>query len=68
MFGIPTLAEYIDVALASDRVIGIYPETKHPMWHDSLDILNGTTMSDVVLDVLLDKGYGGAVDTQAWAA
>jgi glycerophosphoryl diester phosphodiesterase len=57
---VPTLEEYIDVALTAPRVVGIYPETKHPAWHNSLDILSGTTMEDLLLDVLDAKGYRGA--------
>lgn len=63
---VPTFEEYIDLALAADRPVGIYPETKHPSWHDSLDILDGTSISDLVLDVLLAKGYGAAIDSPEW--
>lgn len=69
MFEVPTLAEYIDIALGADRVIGIYPETKHPSWHNSLDIMpEGMRMSDIVLGVLSEKGYGGDVESETWAA
>ena len=36
-----------------DRVVGIYPETKHPTWHDSLQLActNGTSFSTLLLQV-----------------
>lgn len=71
LYLVPTLEEYIKVAQASKkRVVGIYPETKHPMWHDSLDIVKnaGTTMSDIVLGVLSKYGYTGPVNSAAWNA
>ncbi|GMH40885.1 hypothetical protein BSKO_08789 [Bryopsis sp. KO-2023] len=67
-FLVPTLEEYIDVALGADHAIGIYPETKHPSWHNSLDIMpEGKGMSDIVLEVLLQKGYGGDINSENWA-
>lgn len=63
---IPTLDEYITVAL--DAGVGIYPETKHPTWHDALPFMAGATFSDLVLDALVARGYGGAVGSPGWAA
>jgi glycerophosphoryl diester phosphodiesterase len=60
--------EYIDVALSAPSTVGIYPETKHPTWHNQLPLMQGTSMEDLLLEVLSDKGYGGAIGTQEWAA
>ena len=42
----------------ANRTVGIYPETKHPTWHDSLPIVKAaqTTMSDIVLNVSTGRG------------
>ena len=53
---------------AGKRSVGIYPETKHPTWHDSLDILKGTSISDLLLKALKKRGYGGDVLSEKWAA
>jgi glycerophosphoryl diester phosphodiesterase len=63
---VPTFEEYIDIALGADRVVGIYPETKHPSWHDSLGILKGTSISDLVLDALKKRGYKGKAGSANW--
>lgn len=36
LYDIPTLQEIVD--LAQDRGVGIYPETKHPSYFDSIDL------------------------------
>ena len=59
-----TLEEYIKVALAADRPVGIYPETKFPEYHDAL--LSGTTISHIVLGVLTKYGYEGPMGSHAW--
>jgi glycerophosphoryl diester phosphodiesterase len=64
---VPTVQEYIDVALSANRTIGIYPETKHPSWHNALPILEGTTMEDLLLEVLTANGYKGNVASDTWA-
>lgn len=56
------------VALGADRVIGIYPETKHPMWHNSLDITEGTTFEDILVELLSKYCYGGDITSDTWAA
>eukprot|EP01023_Acetabularia_acetabulum_P045916 TRINITY_DN4682_c1_g1_i1.p1 TRINITY_DN4682_c1_g1~~TRINITY_DN4682_c1_g1_i1.p1 ORF type:complete len:543 (-),score=61.04 TRINITY_DN4682_c1_g1_i1:495-2123(-) len=67
-FKVPSLEEYIKVAQGAERTVGIYPETKHPTWHDNLDILKhaGTTISDIVLDVLTKYGYKGDMQSLSW--
>ncbi|KAG2435711.1 hypothetical protein HXX76_006909 [Chlamydomonas incerta] len=69
LFAIPTLEEYIAIAKRANRTIGIYPETKHPTWHDSLPIVKAaqTTMSDIVLNVLKKHGYKGPINSKAWS-
>jgi glycerophosphoryl diester phosphodiesterase len=68
MFSIPTFQEYIDLALNAKRVVGIYPETKHPVWHDSfkLPALQGRSMTQELLRVLKKNGYGGKIDSKQW--
>lgn len=56
-FQVPTLQEVIDLAKAESarlgRVIGIYPETKHPTYHQSL----GLPLEDRLLDMLAKAGW-----------
>ncbi|KAG2491260.1 hypothetical protein HYH03_010466 [Edaphochlamys debaryana] len=68
-FEVPTLEEYIKLAQSNpNRTVGIYPETKHPTWHDSLPQVKAadTTMSDIVLNMLRKYGYRGPVNSAAW--
>jgi glycerophosphoryl diester phosphodiesterase len=54
---IPTFQEVIDLAKAEStrtgRVIGIYPETKHPIFHAAI----GLALEDRLLDVLKAAGW-----------
>jgi glycerophosphoryl diester phosphodiesterase len=56
-FKIPTLEEVIDLAKRksrdSDRTIGIYPETKHPTYHQQ----HGLALEDRLLRVLARAGW-----------
>jgi glycerophosphoryl diester phosphodiesterase len=56
-FAIPTLLEVIELAKAesvrSGRTIGIYPETKHPVFHAA----TGLPLEDRLLQVLADAGW-----------
>ena len=56
-FGIPTLDEVIDLAKRKSgeegRTIGIYPETKHPTFHQQL----GLALEDRLLAVLQRHGW-----------
>lgn len=58
-YAIPTLQEVIDLAKAESaargRVIGIYPETKHPTYHAQL----GMPLEDKLLDALKAAGWTG---------
>src|SRR5262249_13790212 len=56
-FQIPTLQEIIDLVKASKlktgRTIGIYPETKHPTFHDAA----GLSLEEPLVDILTKNGY-----------
>lgn len=56
-YQIPTFQEVIDLAKAESartgRTIGIYPETKHPLFHAAL----GLPLEDRLLDVLKAAGW-----------
>ncbi|MQA96576.1 MAG: glycerophosphodiester phosphodiesterase [Streptosporangiales bacterium] len=49
-FEIPTLAEVIDLARRNN--VGVYPETKHPSYFDSI----GLSLEEPLLGTLADKG------------
>jgi glycerophosphoryl diester phosphodiesterase len=57
VFQIPTLAEVIDlvkrIEADTGRVIGIYPETKHPTYHDQL----GLSLEEPLLETLEATGF-----------
>lgn len=56
-FSVPTLAEIIALAKTegkkAKRVIGIYPETKHPTYHNELQL----SLEDRLLSELAKHGY-----------
>jgi glycerophosphoryl diester phosphodiesterase len=55
-YAIPTFREILDLAKAAStggRVVGVYPETKHPTYHDDLKL----GLDDRLLKVLTDYGY-----------
>lgn len=56
-YQIPTLEEVIELAKTEgqtrNRVVGIYPETKHPTWHRNLNL----PLEDRLLDTLARHGY-----------
>jgi glycerophosphoryl diester phosphodiesterase len=58
-FEIPTLQEVIDLAkqksLETGRTIGIYPETKHPTYFDSI----GLSLEEPLAATLVANGYAG---------
>ncbi|KAL4451383.1 hypothetical protein ABPG77_009455 [Micractinium sp. CCAP 211/92] len=70
LFEVPTLAEYLAVAKGAPRVVGIYPETKHPSFHDSLGLqcFKGKTFTQAVIEQLAAAGYTGAINTPEWRA
>ena len=58
-FEIPTLQEVIDLAkrksAETGRTIGIYPETKHPTYFDSI----GLSLEEPLVAILNENGYIG---------
>jgi uncharacterized repeat protein (TIGR01451 family) len=54
---VPTLGEIIDlvkeVEVQTGKKIGIYPETKHPTYHDNL----GLSLEEKLIDTLKAKGF-----------
>jgi glycerophosphoryl diester phosphodiesterase len=60
LYEIPTLQEVIDLAKAKSatvgREIGIYPETKHPTFHDS----QGLSLEEPLLATLSNAGWNSA--------
>jgi glycerophosphoryl diester phosphodiesterase len=61
-FGIPTLAEEIELIQgmnrSTGRTVGIYPEIKAPAWHRA----EGQDISRIVLEVLARYGYREQAD------
>ena len=59
-FGIPTLAEILELARAAGaargRPVGVYLETKHPTFHAAL----GLPLEPPLLDTLARWGWGGS--------
>jgi glycerophosphoryl diester phosphodiesterase len=51
LYEVPTLQEVID--LAKREGVGIYPETKHPTYHDSI----GLSLEEELVEVLHRNGY-----------
>jgi glycerophosphoryl diester phosphodiesterase len=58
-FDVPTLQEVIDLIkemeLEEGRRVGIYPETKHPSYFDSI----GLSLEESLVDALHENGYRG---------
>jgi glycerophosphoryl diester phosphodiesterase len=56
-FSVPTLEEIIALAkeqsAKTGRTVGIYPETKHPTYHNDLKL----SLEDRLLDILAKHGY-----------
>ncbi len=59
MFDVPTLEEVLTLARSSrtcdGKPVGIYPETKHPSYFDTL----GLSMEEPLVELLHDHGYRG---------
>ena len=57
LYQVPTFQEVIDLAKQKsvDRIIGIYPETKHPTYFDSI----GLSLEEPLLQILTENGYKG---------
>jgi glycerophosphoryl diester phosphodiesterase len=59
-FEIPTFQEVIDLAkrksIETGRTIGVYPETKHPTYHDSI----GLSLEEPLVEILRQNGLDKA--------
>lgn len=68
MYPLVSLDQYIDFIQSASRPVGIYPETKHPTFFDSLGLkcFANTTFSDAVLKALVARGYTGPINSPAW--
>jgi glycerophosphoryl diester phosphodiesterase len=62
LYEVPTLQEVIDLAKKKSaekgRTIGIYPETKHPTYFDSI----GLSLEEPLVKILSENGYTDADD------
>ncbi|CAN1498998.1 UgpQ Glycerophosphoryl diester phosphodiesterase [Flavobacteriaceae bacterium] len=60
LYAIPTFADVIALAkqksAQTGRIIGIYPETKHPSFHEALNL----KITDKLLEVLTAEGWNNA--------
>ncbi|GBF89587.1 hypothetical protein Rsub_02305 [Raphidocelis subcapitata] len=57
-----TFEEFLDIADAAPRGVGVYPELKHPAWHNALPQMRaaGATLEAMVVAALHARGYGAA--------
>ncbi|KAI8474455.1 MAG: PLC-like phosphodiesterase [Monoraphidium minutum] len=65
-----TFSEFLALTAAARRVVGVYPETKHPAWHNALPQVRAanTTIQAMLVAALHAAGYGGRLDSAAWRA
>lgn len=59
-FLVASLKDYINVAQNAGRPVGIYPETKDPIFTNSILATSGTTFEDLLLDELRLFGYASS--------
>ena len=57
LYEIATLEDIIEVVKQSNRTVGLHLETKSPRWINSLPLMGGTTIEQLVVDVLNSHGY-----------
>ena len=64
LYPITSIDEYIQVAQSAGRPVGLYPETKHPIWVNNLDIIhdNDTTFEQLLVETLSKYGYTERTD------
>ncbi|KAL6756850.1 glycerophosphoryl diester phosphodiesterase family protein [Haematococcus lacustris] len=67
-FQVVTLEEYLQIALNAPRTVGIYPENKHPTFHNRRPevLAANTTIQDIMLNMLVKYGYTGPMNSPAW--
>ncbi|XP_038982060.1 glycerophosphodiester phosphodiesterase GDPD6-like isoform X2 [Phoenix dactylifera] len=66
-FPIITFEEFIAIALDADRIVGIYPEIKNPIFiNQHIKWANGKKFEDKFVETLLKYGYKGAYKSKDW--
>lgn len=66
-FPIITFEEYISIALDAQRVVGIYPEMKNPVFiNQHVKWADGKKFEDKFVDTLKKYGYKGAYMSKEW--
>ncbi|PKA64409.1 putative glycerophosphoryl diester phosphodiesterase 3 [Apostasia shenzhenica] len=66
-FQIITFEEFISIALAANRVVGIYPEIKNPIFvNRHVKWSNGKKFEDKFVETLVKYGYKGAYKSKDW--
>lgn len=66
-YKIITFDEYILIALYADRVVGIYPEIKSPIFiNQQVKWTDGKKFEDKFVDTLLKYGYKGEYMSENW--
>ncbi|KAJ6813967.1 glycerophosphodiester phosphodiesterase GDPD6-like isoform X1 [Iris pallida] len=66
-FSIITFEEFIAIALDANRVVGIYPEVKSPVFiNQHVKWTNGKKFEDKFVETLLKYGYTGAYKSKNW--
>ncbi|GIL73020.1 hypothetical protein Vretimale_4661 [Volvox reticuliferus] len=59
---------HLTVFQSANGNVGIYPETKHPTWTNSLPTLRAanTSLEDILLGALTAAGFGAPLYSDAW--
>ncbi|OAY72523.1 Glycerophosphodiester phosphodiesterase GDPD6 [Ananas comosus] len=66
-FTIITFEEYISIALDADRIVGIYPEIKNPVFiNQHVKWADGKKFEDKFVAMLLKYGYKGEYLSKDW--
>ncbi|CAL4934682.1 unnamed protein product [Urochloa decumbens] len=66
-YQIITFDEYILIALYADRIIGIYPEIKNPVFiNEHVKWSDGKKFEDIFVHTLLKYGYKGKYMSEDW--
>ncbi|KAG0463400.1 hypothetical protein HPP92_019469 [Vanilla planifolia] len=66
-FEIITFEEFISIALDANRIVGIYPEIKSPVFiNQHVKWSDGKKFEDKFVETLLKYGYKGAYKSKEW--
>ncbi|CAK9147960.1 unnamed protein product [Ilex paraguariensis] len=66
-FPIVTFEEFISIALAAPRIVGIYPEIKNPVFiNKHVKWSGGKRFEDKFVDTLMMYGYRGSYMSKEW--